>query len=73
MVSEAASRALLTRRREKVLAVGKEVRSGELVGTGDAVEVREGFLVGEGSKAGKLPRGFWRVETMVELVAKGAG
>jgi hypothetical protein len=27
------------------------------VGAGEAVEVREDFLVGEGSKAGKLPRG----------------
>lgn len=36
----------------------------ELVGAGDAVDVRDGLLVGEGSKVGKSPRGCWRVATM---------
>lgn len=36
-----------------------------LVGAGDAVEVREGLFVGDGSTAGKSPRGCWRVETMM--------
>lgn len=36
-----------------------------LVGAGDAVEVREGFFVGEGSNAGKSPRGCWRVATIL--------
>lgn len=46
------------------------MRSGELVGAGDAVEVRDAFLVGEGSKVGKFPRGVWRVETMTKLKRK---
>lgn len=64
IVSAAASRALLAARRAKDRAVG-ELGSGELVGAGDAVEVRDDFLVGEGSNVGKLPRGVWRVETIV--------
>ena len=64
MVSAATSRALLAARRAKERAVG-DLRSGELVGAGDAVEVREDFLVGEGSNVGKLPRGVWRVETIL--------
>lgn len=36
-----------------------------LVGAGDAVEVREDLFVGEGSNAGKSPRGCWRVETIL--------
>jgi hypothetical protein len=67
MVSAATSRALLAARRAKDFAVGDELRSGELVGAGDAVDVRDGFLVGEGSKVGKLPRGVWRVETIVAV------
>lgn len=35
-----------------------------LVGAGDAVEAREDRFVGDGSNAGKSPRGCWRVETM---------
>lgn len=57
IVSEAASRAFCIARRLNVLAVGDELRSGELVGAGDAVEVRDAFLVGEGSKVGKFPEG----------------
>ncbi len=38
-----------------------------LVGAGDAVEVREGFLVGEGSNAGKSPWGCWRVDTIMSI------
>jgi hypothetical protein len=39
------------------VVVGEELRSGDDVGAGDAVEVRDrgGFLVGEGSRAGKSP------------------
>jgi hypothetical protein len=70
MVSAAASRALLAARRAKDFAVGEELRSGELPGAGDAVEVRDDFFVGDGSKAGKLPRGVWRVETMVMMLRK---
>jgi hypothetical protein len=54
----------------KELTVGEELRSGELVGAGEAVEVREDFLVGEGSKVGKLPRGVWRVDTIMYLKRK---
>jgi hypothetical protein len=35
-----------------------------LVGAGDTVEVREGLFVGDGSDAGKSPRGCWRVATI---------
>lgn len=35
-----------------------------LVGAGDAVDVREDLLVGDGSNAGKSPRGCCRVETI---------
>jgi hypothetical protein len=70
MVSVAALRAFLTARRAKEVAVGDESRSGELVGAGDAVDVRDDFLVGEGSKAGKLPRGVWRVDTIVTMKRK---
>ena len=35
-----------------------------LVGAGDAVDVREVLLEGDGSNAGKSPRGCWRVETI---------
>lgn len=38
-----------------------------LVGAGDAVEVREGLFVGEGSNAGKSPRGCWRVATIMSI------
>jgi hypothetical protein len=47
------------------VVVGEDFRSGD-VGAGDAVEVRDrvGFLVGEGSKAGKSPWGWLRVDTI---------
>lgn len=70
MVSFAAMRALLAVRRASDFAAGVESRSDTLlVGAGDAVEVREGFLVGEGSYSGKSPRGCWRVATMVAVFA----
>jgi hypothetical protein len=49
--------------------VGEELRSGDDVGAGDAVEVRDrgGFLVGEDSKAGKSPWGWLRVDTIVVI------
>ena len=40
-----------------------------LVGACDAGETREGLFVGEGSNAGKSPRGCWRVETIVSIRA----
>jgi hypothetical protein len=72
MVSEATSRAELAARRAKDFAVGEALRSGELLGAGDAVEVRVDFFVGEASKVGKLPRGVWRVETIFDNVAQKA-
>lgn len=62
-------------RRTTDFAVGETVAADArvaivgLVGAGDAVEVREGRLVGEGSKAGKSPRGCWRVATIVSIEA----
>lgn len=44
---------------------GDELTSRKLGGAGDAV--RDALLVGEGSVAGKLPRGCWRVATMVKI------
>lgn len=41
-----------------------------LVGAGDAVEVRDGLFVGEGSNAGKSPCGCWRVDTIVSIEKK---
>jgi hypothetical protein len=37
--------------------VGEDMMSGEEVGAGEAVDVRDDFFVGEGSKVGKFPRG----------------
>jgi hypothetical protein len=61
--------ALLTARLASDLAlVGEDWASGDDVGAGDAVEVRDrGFLVGEGSRAGKSPRGWERVDTMFAI------
>lgn len=60
------SRALDTTRRDTALNVGDELlRSGESVGAG--VEVRDWRFVGDGSKAGKSPRGCWRVDTIVRF------
>ena len=70
IVSTAASRALLAARRANDFAVGDELRFGEDVGAGDAVDVRDGFLVGEASKAGKSPRGCRRVD--VTMFVNGA-
>ena len=67
--------AAATARRATVFAVGETLAASArvavvgLVGAGDAVEVREGRLVGEGSKAGKSPRGCWRVATIVSIGA----
>jgi hypothetical protein len=67
----AMSRALLAAWRKELCAaaVGEEVRSGELVGAGDAVEVevRNSFFVGDDSKAGKSPWGCLRVETIFTM------
>jgi hypothetical protein len=61
--------AVVAARRAKVLAVGDDARSGEeLPGAGEAVDVRDDFFVGEGSKVGKLPRGVWRVETILTVL-----
>jgi hypothetical protein len=58
IVSAATCRTFSAARRANVLAVGEDIGSkGELVGAGEAVEVRDDFLVGEGSKVGKFPRG----------------
>jgi hypothetical protein len=63
--------ALETARLATALAVGETLDTAALValvglaGAGDAVDVREDLLVGEGSNAGKSPRGCWRVETIV--------
>lgn len=62
-------------RRTTLFAVGETLAAAArvvvvgLVGVGDAVEVREGRFVGEGSKAGKSPRGCWRVATIVSIEA----
>lgn len=47
------------------LAASSRVALVGLVGAGDAVDVRDGRFVGDGSNAGKSPLGCWRVETMV--------
>jgi hypothetical protein len=59
--------ALETARLASDLAGGDELTSGEDVGAGDAVEVRDRgvFLIGEDSVAGKSPCGCDRVETMM--------
>jgi len=46
------------------LAANSRVALVGLVGAGDAVDVRDGLFVGDGSNAGKSPLGCWRVETM---------
>jgi len=61
---------LETARFAKAFAVGDVVKSGWPMGAGDAVEARELFLVGDGSKAGKLPSGFRRVVTIVAIRAQ---
>ncbi len=40
-------------------------------GAGEAVEVRDARFVGEGSTAGKSPRGWLRVETITACCARG--
>ena len=66
MESLAISRALDMTRRDTALNVGEELlKSGESVGKG--VEVRDWRFVGEGSVAGKSPRGCWRVDTIVRF------
>jgi hypothetical protein len=69
MVSAATECAVAAARRAKDFAVGEDARSGEeLPGAGEAVDVRDDFFVGEGSKVGKLPRGVWRVETILTML-----
>jgi hypothetical protein len=68
-----ASEALDTARLATAFAVGDTLEATArvglvgLVGAGDAVEVREDLFVGEGSNAGKSPRGCWRVETIISI------
>jgi hypothetical protein len=52
---------------------GEELKSGEDMGAGDAVEVRDRgvFLTGEGSVAGKSPCGCERVDTMMAMSNQG--
>jgi hypothetical protein len=57
----------------RALEAGDKEKSGWPMGAGDAVEARELLLVGEGSKAGKLPSGFRRVVTIVAVRAQSGG
>lgn len=61
--------ALETARLASDFGGGDESKSGEDMGAGDAVEVRDrgAFLTGEGSVAGKSPWGCERVDTMVAM------
>jgi hypothetical protein len=60
--------ALLTARLASDLTVVGE----DVVGAGDAAEVRDrGFLVGEGSRAGKSPWGRERVDTIFAIRGSG--
>jgi hypothetical protein len=63
---------LTTRLASDLAVVGEDLASGDEVGAGDAVEVRDrGFLVGEGSRAGKSPWGRERVDTIFAIRGSG--
>lgn len=69
---EAAATVLEAARFASDFAGGNESKVDDVgdVGAGDAVDVRELFLTGEGSDTGKSPCGCWRVETMVTIQRK---